>query len=406
MEFTVLSENLKAALKLVAPAVAKKSTLEVLQAVRFRMDGSNVIEVGANNLGVGIYVKFGAMIANGDTADFGVDYRELLRAFDSSYDGKGRVTLRSGPDGSGAELEVAGRVYSLTGYAGNEFPQRSFPDDIKEAATLHIQPDGWRDLAFTARAAGSDDTRMSLQGVFLESSPDDRIKATATDGFVMHHSTPKAVQMEGPMNWTFLMPAADILTVAKWLPKKSTSIDDPIELILPTDGSLRYLIRYGGVELLGLKNDGKFPDYEPIIPTTYNHEILIDRDGLLDALAQISKIGLGGKKHTPATATVTSVWQPAGGGAIRIQGKTGEKSRASWYVPTYKDSGDFPAFAIDPYLLLNGVRDTDYLSLRLRITSANEPLAFFAGGRMIIIMPMKVKWDQWVDPVPEAENEE
>lgn len=396
MEFTVLSENLKAALKLVAPAVAKKSTLEVLQAVRFRMDSPGVIEVGANNLGVGIYVKIGATIADGDTADFGVDYRELLRAFDSSYDRNGRVTLRSGPDSREAELEVAGRVYTLTGYAGNEFPQN--PDNIKEAATLLIQPDGWRDLAFTARAAGSDVTRPSLQDVYLESSPlDDRITATATNGFVMHQSTLRAVQVEGPKNWTFLMPGDDILTVAKWLPKKDTSVDDPIELILPTDGSVRYLIRYGGVELLGLQNDGKFPDYEPIIPTTYNHEILIDRDELQDALAQISKIGLGGKKHRPSM--VTSLWQPAGGGAIRIQGKTGEKSRASWYVRTYKDTGDFPAFAVDPYLLLNSIRDADYLSLRLRILSANEPLAFLDGGRMILIMPTEIKWDQW------AENE-
>ena len=69
--------------------------------------------------------------------------------------------------------------------------------------------------------------------------------------------------------------------------------DDTIT-ILPTENQM--LFEVGGITLISRLIDGQFPNYKQLIPETFDYEVAVDRDELLEA---VRRVGLLAQKNAP-----------------------------------------------------------------------------------------------------------
>ena len=109
-----------------------------------------------------------------------------------------------------------------------------------------------------------------------------------------------------------ILPRKTVLELSRQL----DDIDDPLEIALtPTQAQFRF----GSIELVTKLIDGKFPDYERVIPKTHNKLVKLSRQSLLQSLLRVKILT---NEKTPGVRLVFSE------GALKIIGNNTEREEA------------------------------------------------------------------------------
>ena len=138
-----------------------------------------------------------------------------------------------------------------------------------------------------AFAASVDESRPVLTGVLLQMDGK-TISMAATDGFRLAlHKTEAAVSLEKKQ---LIIPASVLKEVLRILSATKAST---ITLYLPSAGS-QVVLRLENVEIVSQLIDGKFPDYQVILPKGYKTRTIVDVGELLKACKQAGIIAREG----------------------------------------------------------------------------------------------------------------
>lgn len=146
-------------------------------------------------------------------------------------------------------------------------PLKSAPLAIERRALLALLTDA-------SRFASKDDTRPHLSGVLLKRA-DGALHAVATDGSRLVKLTHEMPGIEPAFE--ALVP---IKGVALWIRALKASRLDEVEL---RKGSGNVELRAGLREVMTKIIDATFPPYEHVIPRTWDQEITLPREALIDA---------------------------------------------------------------------------------------------------------------------------
>ena len=190
--------------------------------------------------------------------------------------------LRALPDDSEVVLEAANNRLQVK--AGKSrfnlqtLPAADFPalaDPGKAHSTFQIPQGKARSLlALVQYAMAQQDIRYYLNGLLLVTEGKE-IRVVATDGHRLSYAvTGLSTKLEKS---EVILPRKAILELARQL----TDGDDPLDIAIYAN-QVRF--RFGDVEMTTKVIDGKFPDYQRVIPTNYDKSIALDRDALLRAL--------------------------------------------------------------------------------------------------------------------------
>ena len=178
-------------------------------------------------------------------------------------------------DASGSKMTVrAGRSrFNLQTLPATDYPRIGIGQDQLQTLTLPQ-----RDLRGLLRsvefAMAQQDIRYYLNGMLLVADKGS-LQAVATDG---HR-----------LSWASLVVAGDFQRQEVILPRKMVlelgkllgDVDDPVTIdVLATQARFRF----ANVELVSKVVDGKFPDYNRVIPTGHTKAIVLDRVQLLATL--------------------------------------------------------------------------------------------------------------------------
>ena len=87
-----------------------------------------------------------------------------------------------------------------------------------------------------------------------------------------------------------IVPARTLLELSRIA---ASTADDSIS-ILPTDNQV--LFEVNGISMVSRLIDGQFPNYRQLIPESFDHEVSVDHDELLDAVRRVSLLA---QKNTP-----------------------------------------------------------------------------------------------------------
>jgi len=268
MKLSIKRSTLNNTLRLVLPAVGK-STLPVLEYVRFSTDGS-LVRVSATNLEYGITANAIAQIEEpGEICIPAKIFSELISIgigedVHLSAD-NGKLVINSGKSNNTLNILPADEFPPMTPFAweGSELNAEHFIGAIQK----------------TVFCASKDDNRPTFQGILVQRAGNDLVLA-ATDGFRLSvKSIPISGELEG------LIPAHALNLVAKMAKGEET--------IKTRQEYGRIVFTGAGWQLETLLIDGKFPDYKTIVPRDTKTKIAVSAAQLLTALKQVKIMGNG-----------------------------------------------------------------------------------------------------------------
>lgn len=271
MKVTCLQENLKRGLATVSHAVAGKSTLPVLSNVLLATDGGR-LKLAATNLEVGITHWIGAQVIE----EGAVTVPAKLLADVVGGLPNDRVTLTLDPRTQTVRVECARFTSNIKGIEADEFP--TIPTISDRDPTVSITPAVLREaIDQVAFAAATDDSRPVLAGVLIRLR-DNRLTLAAADGFRL---ATRGITLPEPTGQSqdFIVPARALSELARIIGEAEGSVG-----ITVTPGGSQVLFHTDSTELVSRLIDGKFPDFERIIPAQYLTRSVLDTAELAKAV--------------------------------------------------------------------------------------------------------------------------
>jgi DNA polymerase-3 subunit beta len=165
--------------------------------------------------------------------------------------------------------------YKLAGFNGGDFPEAP---SLEGASSITMKGDVLsRAISKTLFAAGNDDMRPVMNGIFLEIH-EDNIRFVATDAhkLVLY----KRTDMSGA-------PASMIL------PRKPMGLLKGMVQSFAEEVKIEYnensaLFTFGNIVMLCRLIDGKYPNYEMVIPQVNPFKLTIDRLNFVSSLRRVS----------------------------------------------------------------------------------------------------------------------
>jgi DNA polymerase-3 subunit beta len=271
--------NLLKSLSHVHRVVERRNTIPILSNVLLVADGQS-LSLKATDLDLEITEATAAQVerAGATTVPAHLLYDIVRKLPDGA-----EVMLRTDDDGN-AMAVVAGRSsFRVQCLPQNDFPQLSAGTfthgfDVP-AQQLKLLIDK------TQFAISTEETRYYLNGIYVHTIETDgalRLRAVATDG----HRLARA-EIDAPSG-SEGMPGVIVprKTVSE-LQKLLDGVENPVRAEL-SDSKIRFTI--GSVVLTSKLIDGTFPDYQRVIPTGNDRQLLIDRESFARAVDRVSTI--------------------------------------------------------------------------------------------------------------------
>ena len=277
-------------------------------------------------------------------------------------------------DATGSKMTVrAGRSrFNLQTLAASDYPRISVGQE--QLQTLSLPQRDFRSLLKLAEfAMAQQDIRYYLNGMLLVVDQG-TLQAVATDG---HRLSWASLAIDG--NYTrqeVILPRKTVLELSKLLDDDDTPLT--IDILA---NQARF--RFGNVELVSKVVDGKFPDYNRVIPTGQTKQIELERSWLLAALqraAILSNEKFRGVRLVLADDT------------LRIICTNSEQEEAEEEIEVpYKGDGLDIGFNIT--YLLDALANLSSDSVRFQFGDANSSALVTMPDRedyKYVVMPMRI----------------
>jgi len=267
----------------------------------------------------------------------------------------------------------AGRSrFNLQTLAAADYPRISLGSE--KLQTLSLPQKDLRGLIKLAEfAMAQQDIRYYLNGMLLVIDGN-TLQAVATDG---HRLSWASLAVDG--NYTrqeVILPRKTVLELGKLL----EDTDAPVTLDVLAN-QVRF--RFGNVELVSKVVDGKFPDYNRVIPTGHAKQIELERAQLLSALQRAAI--LSNEKFRGVRLVLAE-------GMLRIICTNSEQEEAEEELETgYHGEGLDIGFNIT--YLLDVLSNVSSSSVKLAFGDANSSALVTMPGRddyKYVVMPMRI----------------
>ncbi len=271
MRFSIGRETILRPLQMVISVVERRQTLPVLSNLLLVIEG-NRLSITATDLEVEVSVT--VEVESAEEGEITVPARkfvDICRALPEE------ATLKATLDEDHLKLRAGRSRFSLATLAAVEFP---IIEEVAARRELALSVEKLKELiSRTHFCMAQQDVRYYLNGLMLELAPG-HLRAVATDG---HRLAVCDVEEQ--------IPVEGIEQVI--VPRKG--VQELLRLLGESEGEARVVLgqSHVRVELPQIRFtskliDGKFPDYQRVLPQDSDKRLVIDRRELTDALVRTS----------------------------------------------------------------------------------------------------------------------
>ncbi|NMG32028.1 DNA polymerase III subunit beta [Aromatoleum evansii] len=269
---TTTRDALLAPLQSVAGIVEKRHTLPILSNVLIEKHGDQLTLL-ATDIEIQIRTTTGGHIG-GEDANITVAAKKLqdiLRALPN----EGEVVLTL--DDKRLTVKAGRSRFALQTLPAADYPRMNLPDG--DATRFSISQKSFkRQLAQVAYSMAQQDIRYYLNGLLLIADGKE-LRMVATDGHRLAFAS-SPLEAEVPRT-EVILPRKTVMELARQL----ADSEDPLEIVLAGN---QVVFRFGPIELVSKLIDGKFPDYERVIPQNHQKLITFERVPLLATLSRVA----------------------------------------------------------------------------------------------------------------------
>ena len=267
MKLSTSRESLLKPLQAVIGVVERRQTMPVLANVLLQAN-DNILAITATDLEVEL-VATNEVDTVDVPGDITVPGRKLLDI------------CRALPDGAAVKMSLKGDRLSVQSgrskFVLSTLPAAEFPvvEDIDAERTLTIsQADLSQLLDKTHFAMAQQDVRYYLNGLLLETGGG-KLRAVATDGHRLALSDIALAEAEGELTQV-IVPRKGVLELQRLLDG-----DEDVQIAF---GSNHIRVDVGSIRFTSKLIDGRFPDYDRVIPATKSNVVSASRDTLRHGL--------------------------------------------------------------------------------------------------------------------------
>lgn len=260
-------DQILAPLQSVCGIVEKRHTLPILSNVLMEKDGERLTLLATD---IEIQIRTGTAVPGGEKAALTVAARKLqdiLRSLPESAEvnltlDEKRLTLKAGKS-----------RFNLQTLPAEDFPRMATADGQQSKLTL-TQKQFKRLLSLVQYSMAQQDIRYYLNGLLLVVNGSE-IRMVATDGHRLAYASEEIGGQHQRLE--VILPRKTVLELSRQLADN----DEALEVALsPTQAQFRF----GDIELVSKLIDGKFPDYERVIPQNHNKVLTLSHDMLFHSL--------------------------------------------------------------------------------------------------------------------------
>ena len=270
MKFIVSSSYLLKQLQVLGGIINNNNTLPILDNFLFSLDQKS-LTVSASDLETTISSKL--EVESTEKGMICVPARLLLETLKTFPEQPLTFTVE---DNNTIEISSNHGKYALAYANGEEFPNAV---ELKDPSSTVVQGDILANaIAKTIFASGNDDLRPVMSGVFFQFSTDNLV-FVATDAHKLVKYTRNDISASQTAE--FIMPKKPLNLLKSFLAGSEEDV-----IIEYNDSNAKFI--FENTEMVCRLIDGKYPNYEAVIPKENPNRLVIDRNQFLNSVRRVS----------------------------------------------------------------------------------------------------------------------
>jgi DNA polymerase III subunit beta len=271
MNFVVSASTLLKYLKSIGGVLNTSNTIPILDCFLFEIqDGELVISASDMETTITTSLK----VESGDSGSIAIPAKTLQDALTnlpeqpvSFFVDKGKQSIK---------LKTENGDYMISGQNGDEYPKMP---KLESQTSIVIKSDVLGNaINKTIFATGNDDLRPVMSGVFCQFNEANTV-FVATDAHKLVRYTRN--DAKAGTSASFIMPKKPLNVLKNLL----AGVDDAVKIEINKTNAL---FSFGNVNLICRLIDGKYPNYEAVIPKQNPNKLTVDRSAFLGALKRVS----------------------------------------------------------------------------------------------------------------------
>ncbi|MFN8186452.1 MAG: DNA polymerase III subunit beta [Gaiellales bacterium] len=366
VNITCSRDELAQALQLVGRAVSTRTSVQILAGILLRAEGDRVL-LSATDMEMSLRVSVEAQVSGeGSVVVPGRLLVEIVRLLPP-----GEVTLGYDENESIVSLTCGSSAYRLNIYRADDFPRLP---EVDPASLVAVPREALLEtVQKVSRAASRDESRPVLTGILVQLSGASLVMA-ATDSYRLCVKE-TALDRDTGQELEAIVPAkalGELVRVAQ-----SASSD---QIMLGVQEN-QVVCVVDGVVLTARRIDGQFPNYRQLRPESFEAEVRVARDELLDAVRRVAVMA---QRNAPLRLRFEE-----GGLTIEVQAQDVGEAREA--VPVAY-AGDVLEIGFNPDFLREGVESVNEPEVCLKLISPLRPGLITGAGDdfWYLIMPIRL----------------
>lgn len=369
MKFAISREALLKPLHLAAGVVERRQTLPILANVLLVLNGKR-LSITGTDLEVELVGHVDLENAPDSQGEVTVPARKLVDICKSLPDGsllefaldEQRLVIRSGRS-----------RFTLSTLPASDFP--SVQDSPGSVELQLKQSDLKRLIERTGFAMAQQDVRYYLNGMLWEVAPAS-LRAVATDGHRLAMCTlAREIQVVSE-GLQVILPRKGVTELSRLLGEE----DGTVTIVI---GSNHFRANTGGFQFTSKLVDGKFPDYERVLPRVTSKIVYGDREELRHAFSRASI--LSNEKYRGVRMNLSA-------GSLRIVANNPEQEEAEEEV-SVDYLGETLEIGFNVSYLLDVLGVLSERNIKLSMSDSNSSVLMEeaeAGDSLYVVMPMRL----------------
>jgi DNA polymerase-3 subunit beta len=350
-------------ISIVSRAASTRTTVQVLAGILLQAEGGK-LHLAATDMELSLRTSLdasvdtdGAVVVPGKLL---VDLARLLPGDEVAIEhrqGEGVVEIVSGT-----------ATYRIHTYNAEDFPRLPEPTSTEMAT---IDADALLETAAkVSRAASRDESRPVLTGILVRFEGDNLIMA-ATDSYRL---AVKETSMSTPG------PELDAIVPARALIELGRIAQGASELQLGVQEN-QVLFATDGILLTTRRIEGQFPNYRQLLPETFEHELALPREELLEVVRRVAVMA---QRNAPLRLRFAE-------GELTVSAQTQDVGEARESMPA-AFAGEPLDIGFNPEFLRDGIESAEGDEVRLKLISPLRPavLQGAADDFSYLIMPIRL----------------
>jgi DNA polymerase-3 subunit beta len=273
MKFNIPSKLLLTHLSAVSKVVNSKNAISILDNFLFALDGEKLVVTGSDQETT-LTTNVAVSEAEG-SGKFAVNVKNLLDLLKELPDQP--LTFEINDDNFEINIFYQNGKFNFIGINGDEFPQKEA--SIEETLSFSIPAEEViKGISHSIFAVGTEDLRPVMMGILWDIKPDEiTFVASDTHKLVRYRD----MRVKPGMETNFILPTKPANILSTILVKEEGDVAITLDPKSATFVTGEYTLNCRFV-------NGKYPNYNSVIPKDNPYKVVIDRVSLLNAIRRVS----------------------------------------------------------------------------------------------------------------------